>query len=174
MGCDIHTMVERKNGLLWEELKCGKLFDDVDNYYHDDEQTTPFDYRSYGMFAFLCKEVRNYSEVPGFEERGVPDNASPEFMEFIGAYSCDAHTPSWLGAAELLSFDYNQTFENMRCSRTTVLPNGVLFTDGAARADEGKKITFKEFLPPQFFRDLERLKSLGNPETLRVVFYFDN
>ena len=56
------------------------------------------------------------------------------------------------------------------------MPNGGKFTDGAAIAEEGEGtvITYRENLGEMFFTHLEELKALGEPEDVRIVFWFDN
>ena len=49
-------------------------------------------------------------------------------------------------------------------------------TNGAALAEEGegKVLTYRENLEGWFFKHLEELKALGEPENVRIVFWFDN
>lgn len=150
MGCDIHIRAERKSGDKWEVIP----------------DLAPFDWRSYGMFEFLAN-VRNYSAVPPISEpRGLPTDAPPENEDdgWLGD-----HSHSWLSVSELSSFDYDQSFEDRRVTRQ-IEPN---FTSGAVTAEPGggKMTTFREFLGPKFFDDLEKLKQAGAE---RIVFGFDS
>jgi hypothetical protein len=144
MGCDIHSFCEiQKDDGSWE-----MIYDD------------PFDYRGYGLFAFLA-DVRNYSAVPPLSPpRGWPKDCSRTLEELDN--ECYWHTPSWYMIKELLDFNYDNGFEDRRCNGETI-PKG-----------KGSVVSFRMFLGPCYFNILEKLKSLGDPGRVRVVFAFDN
>lgn len=155
MGCDIHSYAERKAGDKYEFIADQKF---ADGY------STPFDWRAYGMFAFLAG-VRNYSDLtPIAEQRGWPADASAAAQEDFETWGPDAHSPSWLSVEELAAFDYEQPMEDRRVMRGG---NGGC----TAKAGGGQMTTFREFLGEQFFEDLAKLKDAGAD---RVVFFFDN
>jgi hypothetical protein len=149
MGCDIHSYVEIRNGNQWES-----------------SLNEVFDYRNYGLFGFLA-DVRNYSHSPVIAEpRGLPDDVSPELRAEYDEWG-DCHSTSWLTLAELLAYDYDQTFWDRRVTKGN---------NGAALADEGegRHLTLREFLASSYFAQLDYLAKLGDPSTVRVVFWFDN
>ncbi len=159
MGCDIHSMAERKSATGYEAIT------DVP---FEEGYRTPFDWRSYGMFGFLA-DVRNYSDVPPIAaRRGWPANASDGAQEEFDTWRGDAHSPSWIGVDELIAFNYDQPVEDRRVTRRTAWG-----LDGGCTAEpgDGQMTTYREFLGPQFFRDLDRLKEA---DASRVVFFFDN
>lgn len=99
MGCDIHTRTEKRDGDRWISL----------GY-------QPFDWRCYGMYAFLAG-VRNYSGVtPIAEPRGLPPDTS--YVETDEDWLGE-HSFSWLSLDELLAFDYDQEMEDRRVMRQT-------------------------------------------------------
>lgn len=155
MGCDIHSFVEVKQEGTWKQV----------------EGVFPFDWRNYSVFAFLAN-VRNYDCCePISEPRGLPSDVSND-IDFIYKDEEDyVHSTSYLTVKELIDFDYDKTFWNRRITRT--IGN---FTNGAALAEEGegKIVTYRENLGEEFFQDLEELKELGEPENVRIVFWFDN
>jgi hypothetical protein len=171
MGCDIHTAVEVKNGDGWHWDRSEK-FPDV---YREGKFTDePFDWRSYGMFGFLAN-VRNYSQVPTIvEDRGLPDDLSPELadQDDDDARWLGNHSFSYLTLRELLDYDYDQVFWDRRITRQEA-PN---YWNGAALANEGEgqHLTIREFLGDGFFGQIEILKTYGEPDDVRVVFGFDN
>lgn len=59
MGCDIHVMAERRGSGGGYEPIADNIFSDP---FSDRNVSAPFDWRAYGMFAFLAG-VRNYSGV---------------------------------------------------------------------------------------------------------------
>lgn len=153
MGCDIHCHAEQRDGNRWTRLRIPE----------------PFDWRSYGLFGFLAG-VRNYSEVPVLRlARGFPKDASGPVYDDYTEWAGDAHTPSWLTLKELSDFDYDATFEDRRVTRQ-VAANA---WDGGCTAEPGggEQTTYRKFLGPKFFTELERLKEAGAD---RIVFWFDN
>lgn len=151
MGCDIHTFVEKRNEdtKQWELVK-----DDVfslDNYdkeyYKKDKSSVIFGWRNYRMFSIL-NDVRNSCGIiPMYDtDRGFPDDISKEVeMEYD---SCYDHSESYLTSKELIDFDYDK------------------------KATENE--SYRDYLGDLFFTHIEELKSLGNPDEVRVIFWFDN
>jgi hypothetical protein len=169
MGCDIHAYTEWQGGDgKWHKVGDAFPLDDFDKEWSGkDFGDSPFNWRSYGLFGFLAG-VRNYSRAPVIAEpRGLPTDMSVEIRAIWDEdWDLDGHTPSWLSRAELLAFDYDQTFEDRRVTRGN---------NGAALADvgEGEQTTFREFLGAGYFRDLEVLRQVEAPE-VRIVFWFDS
>lgn len=170
MGCDIHSYVERKKqDGEWELVKGAFEGDDFDKEHGRPVVDDPFGWRSYGMFAFLAG-VRNYSCVPVIKQPTyeIPEDSCKEIKEECEFWSTDGHNASFLYLEDLLNFDYEKTFEDRRCMRNN---------DGGSTCDvgEGKIITFREFLGPHFFQNIQEMKRLGDdPKLIRVVFWFDN
>ena len=148
MGADITVFSEKKkeNG-MWE------LLDNV----------KPFDWRSYGMYGFLA-DIRNFSCVPVISERrGIPDDVSPYIKQIVDDYCFGNFGHSWLTIEELLSFDYDQIFEDRRCS---INGNG----GSICEPGQGKQTTIREFLGEGFFNSLHEAKEAGAE---RIIFWFD-
>ncbi len=148
MGCDIHPQAERRVDGKWQAIPGLKPFDD----------------RCYGIFGFLA-DVRNYSAIPPIApQRGLPEDADVSTEEYLGD-----HSYSWLSLDELLAFNYDQPVEDRRVMRQTG-PNS---WNGGCTAEPGggEMTTYREFLGPKFFEDLDKLKAMGAE---RVVFGFDS
>lgn len=175
MGCDIHCFAEMRDieTNQWEKVGDAFTLDDYDKKrLGKDKGNRPFDWRSYSMFAFLA-DVRNYDHCePLSQPKGIPDNVCKEIGEEYEEWGCDAHSASYFTAKELLDFNYDKTFWNRRITKQTA-PN---VYNGASLAEEGEGInlTYRENLGEMFFIHLEELKSLGEPEDVRIVFWFDN
>jgi hypothetical protein len=154
MGCDIHAHAEKRNASgKWERLTIPE----------------PFDWRSYGLFGFLA-DVRNYSAVPPIApRRGLPSDASADVRHDSEEWAGDGHSHSWLSLEEILSFNYDAAMEDRRVTRQ-VAANA---WDGGCTADPGggEQTTFRAFLGPKYFEELDRLKAAG---VERIVFWFDN
>jgi len=157
MGCDIHICLERKNP-TGEWVHVPLPADDL-----------RLENRVYAWFEFLA-DVRNYGAIPPISEpRGIPEDAAPETREAHERWGVDAHSASWLSLNELVHFDYDRNTEDRRVTRR--LPSGVL--DGGCTCDpgEGQRMTFRDYLGPDFFTALRQLDELG---AQRIVFWFDN
>jgi hypothetical protein len=154
MGCDIHAYAEVRRDGRWE---CAQEV---------------FDCRDYGLFGWLAN-VRNYSAVPPLAApRGLPNDASTDVRKEAEGWDGDGHTHSWLSAAELLAFDYDATFENRRVTR--VLESGVRHGGCTADVGEGTVVSYREFFGKCLTDTLDVLRRLGEPDAVRVVFWFDN
>lgn len=153
MGCDIETIAQRKNGDTWETI----------------EGAHPFDWRSYRMFGFLA-DVRNYSDVPPISKpRGYPADFVDLDDRMSYLFASTYHSQSWLSVEELLAFDYDAPVENRR---VTVQTGPNRWDHGAtAESGGGEMTTWREFLGPDFFDDLAKLKADGAE---RIVFAFDS
>ncbi|MEV0326897.1 hypothetical protein AB0H63_10660 [Micromonospora echinospora] len=155
MGTDIHAYAETRTNSTWTYTG--------DHAFPNNEypkgRHCPFDcVRSYGLFGFLA-DVRNYSEAPVIADpRGLPADVSPELQVKSDHWDTDGHTHTWLTLAELLAFDYDQTFTDQ-------------WNDGAGTP---QVTTVREFLGDWYFTRLDLLGKLGAPEDVRIVFWFDN
>lgn len=189
MGCDIHLHVEIRSSGKWKRFTDDHFsMSEWDQKYYKKEKTdTPFDWRDYSMFAFFA-DVRNYDCLePLSEPRGLPEDS--DYLDEVIAddwgtpvtvrrsvEESDFHSRSWLTLKELLDFDYDKTFWNRRITRVTHNEYGGFFSDGAALAEEGEGeiMTYRDNLAGMYFTHLEELKQLGEPEDVRIVFWFDN
>ena len=173
MGCDIHCFAEKRNNGQWEKIGDVFTLDEYDKKYYDKEKgDQPFNWRSYSMFAFLAC-VRNYDHLdPISTPRGLPNDMSPQVKEEYLSWGVDAHSCSWLSARELLDFNYEKIFENRRA--TVQLAPNIFSGAGLAEKGKGEMISYRNNLGEFFFKHLQELENIGNPEDTRIVFWFDN
>lgn len=179
MGADIHGIVQVQNEQgLWQEIKSYFSPDEweVKSYGADYKRDSPFEDRNYGVFGFLA-DVRNYSKVPTVGAyQGFPKDLGVEIGDDSthswGRHTNNGHSGHHVYLSQLLDFDYEQTFEDLRVNRQ-IAPN---LWDGGCTGDpgEGKLMTIREFLGKVFFKDLQELATLGEPDKVRFVFYFDS
>lgn len=177
MGCDIHSHVEVRKDGQWSIA--GPIFplEGFDlkwslEHGGGTHGVEPFGHRNYGWFGFLAN-VRNYSHTPCIQEpRGLPMELAQEVKEDSDGWGGDGHSHSWLTLRELLDYDYDQVFWDRRVTKQTA-PN---CWNGAALANEGegRKLPLRDFLGEGFFAYLKHMKILGDPDDVRVVFWFDN
>ena len=85
MGCDIHYLVEVREGSRWSPTS-----------------RQPVIYRNYHLFADLAGvRQRDPMGHPIARPRGVPEDASQSFLVMLDKVGSDAHTPTWLTLSEL-------------------------------------------------------------------------
>ena len=120
MGCDIHMMVEKRSGDVWElavvTYECGACEATGRNGGREcwacsgTGARSEYDSRFYDLFATLAG-VRNYEGkvAPLAAPRGVPENACAEWKAEVAHWGPDFHSESWLLISEVLptrdSFD---------------------------------------------------------------------
>ncbi|WP_159185343.1 hypothetical protein [Klebsiella pneumoniae] len=153
---------------------------DMDGY-EKPAYSEPFRYQDYGMFGLFAGE-RNDSQCQVLAApRGFPQDISEEAllflvpeitqMETFCGYSQselpqpddvgerialarpDTYGYSWLSAAELTAFDYDQTFTDQR-------------------PDTPRTVTYREYLGERYFLHLDTLKSVSAQDEVRVLFCF--
>jgi len=138
MGCDIHSRIEVKENGVWRAntdkiipnsyYKSEKDLEEIRKQHPDytlsDFQTEEFqeqsgDDRNYDWFA-LIGNVRNGYGFAGcvtgerFEpissNRGLPDDATEEWKQYVEAWGCDMHSVSWLSLEDFLNYDMKNKF----------------------------------------------------------------
>lgn len=154
MSCDITIFAEVriKKTLNWEKVK--KIF----SYYDKKKAAGPFAWQNYGLFGFLAN-VRNYSKCETIKKpMGLPLQLSQGVQAEWESEKWNSHSASYLKLSDLLAFDYDKTFVNQRANDEDYL----------------KTMTDREFLGDLFFTNLKELQQLGEPNDVRVIFWFDN
>lgn len=129
MGCDIHLVVERRNGdgqwqrVLpspeaydsWLKEQAEKESGDT-RWYRDRVKVVWYDDCNYNLFAILANVRNSFDFVPIAEPRGLPDDLSDEVKALVDPSDDDDsndvwlgdHSHSWLTVQELLDYDWNQ------------------------------------------------------------------
>jgi hypothetical protein len=123
MGCDIHGLCEVKEKGTWkantEKVFPNPYYDSKPKYdfQMDEFQAYPDSGRNYDWFAILA-DVRNGRGFAGVktgdgfeiicEPRGVPDDATEEWMEEVNGWRGDMHSHSWLHVKDFNDFDWTQ------------------------------------------------------------------
>lgn len=174
MGCDIHIIAEVREDGTWKAntREVFPLDEWEREYYKKSHAEVPFDWRSYSMFG-LFANVRNYDHCTSIAApRGIPEDASEAYKSHERDWEGDGHSHSYLTLRELIEFDYDKVFWNRRITRQ----EGPNTFNGAAIANEGegRHLSQRENLGEQYFQHLEALKTLGAPDDVRIVFFFDN
>lgn len=155
MGCDIHLYVEKLEDGSWKSAdKWMPIPEDEREDYRDLTETIEYgtrlyNGRNYALFAVLGN-VRNYWRIKPIDEpRGLPVDCSPQVRTESDYWDSDGHSHSWFTLEELQSFDWTQKVP----SRTETLAEcaGLFLTEA-----------------------LPALQALGEPDKIRIVFWFDN
>jgi hypothetical protein len=148
MGCDIHVVVQRRDGDRWSVVDPPAELTRT----YETWSFPVFEDRNYGLFGVLAG-VRDPNVAPIAEPRGLPDDAGVMFdgdgyPEINGKW-LGQHSFSWVSATELVGYDWSKP------SRYS--PGETLFDDTGVG------------------RWLPWLLSLADdPAEVRVVFGFDN
>lgn len=154
MGTDIHVRVEVKKDGRWQSANnwIDVLEEERDEWggrsCRIDYQNDPLYYseRDYRLFAALANVRNGYDIEPISYQRGIPADASPKVKRDAGLSLLYSyyHSPSWLLLSELQAYDWGSL--------------------NLAQAPWRKPWT----------GFLEQLAALGNPDDVRIVFWFDN
>ena len=119
MGCDIHLSVERKNPNTgkWEWVNPEGIAPQ-DEFEKEHGYWSWYGGRNYGLFAILAN-VRNGFGFAGVDTgdgykpiampRGVPEDASGEYLAEVERWGVDGHSHSYFTLQELLDYDWTQT-----------------------------------------------------------------
>ena len=121
--------------------------------------TNVWDIQSYNLFGWLA-DVKNHAAITPLASvrRELPPGYSRSDEDWaIGVWAGNGATLRWVSVADLLAVDYEVLFENRRDNGDT-LPAG-----------SGVMTSLREFLPSEFFSDLEEAKNEGAD---RIVFFF--
>jgi len=180
MGCDIHIFVERKKNDKWVHYT-GKHFSSVWGHAKEEKDNSPFDWRSYSMYGFLAGVRHSYIKPIKEPIYTIPDDTSEYVKKEFERWDGDGHSHSFLTARELLEFDYNQDLREPNDDFSTN-SRKVLFEKKAHRKntdfdEEEIDKTYYDFLggpDSMFFTHVKELAELGEPDDVRIVFWFDN
>lgn len=102
MGCDIHMYLEHRKRGAWQAVRAT---DRPGEKRSDDGLLIPYWDRNYSLFGILAG-VRDDTAPMIAEPKGFPDDASRLIRSEFKEWGVDAHTPSWLTAAEIMAFDW--------------------------------------------------------------------
>ena len=189
MGCDIHIYVEKKVNGKWECID--DLKKDEDGFFEIKGEEI-YHGRNYILFALLAN-VRNYSGVePISEPKGLPVDLSDQVKEISDIWIGNSHSHSYLTLQELLNYDFetmipdigyilNETWEKFQETLKNGSPDYSLLypCDDWITSDLGWMDRMWEqpakTIDKQFYeKTIPRLKELGSPDEIRIVFWFDN
>jgi len=186
MGCDIHIFIEREVGDTWIPLRkydafyakhpeWGYEIFSLDGWY------SGRNYELFGILAAVRREPENIIDVP----RGLPADCSEGVKERSDEWGTDAHSHSHFTLAELVAFDWTSNKIQMegvvgskaaKAYKNKGIPPTRWSAWSADVNDEERlewEITAESYCA-EFMSLIEDLKTLGNPDKVRIVFWFDN
>ncbi len=187
MGTDISTIEEVRdaNG-LWQKAPANHA---AYAQFSKDEYF-PFGSRSYSVYGFLGN-IRNSANSPYITEcRGLPTdsvylNSKSERDWCYGDVARateirddgNNYGYSWVTLAELLAFNYDQEFENLRGEDIRRSPDGNVVSyrgNVELKPGQGEVMTLRKHLEyTYFFEHVKGLLAFGEPENVRVIFWFN-
>jgi hypothetical protein len=176
------TEDEGLHELHWSRMAYGELTDE------------PYKERNYHLFSVLA-DVRG-SGIAISRPRGVPEDASPEYKKIarFGEKHSDWHSHSYFTLQELLNFDWSSVayygevpYEDPEYQK--IFHAWIKLGDHARNMPTPpvRNVTYRELLADApILRDgsqpdrgfltvtLPLLEKLGEPNDVRIVFFFDN
>jgi len=198
MGCDIHMYCEIKKDNIW--TFSGPMF--KDKYYNSEQETStwnqpftihPYFGRNYRLFSVLA-DVRNGYGFAGIDTgdriepiclpKDLPPDMSEEVKKEWEGWESDGHSCSYLTVKELLDYNWNQTIvirgmvtketaeEYRKTGKTPDVWCGSTNQNGFENLEW--KENLMEFTKGFVNETIPLLQTLGNPEDVRIVFWFDN
>jgi hypothetical protein len=120
MGCDEHFYLEvRKDGrwLAYSQKARSKYYDPEFDDPNEELELPQFEEftggRNYNAYALIA-DVRNGMSllgggrafIPISGPKGVPNDASPEYLEMVNRWDGDGHSHTWLTLQELLDYPW--------------------------------------------------------------------
>lgn len=121
MGCDIHFFVEKKNSQgVWESADkwtTTKYEGEEDYFGVEWEDRVFYNGRNYALFSILANVRNGYGFagcdtgdgfVPISPEKGIPEDACPEYLRMCEQWEGDGHSHSYFTVQELKDYDWNQ------------------------------------------------------------------
>lgn len=184
MGCDINLFVEVKESGKWINKKS--------NYSHS---------RNRHLFSILANVRNGYPPLDFISEpKGMPDDASEEAKKEANTFEYEGHSHSCLYLSELLLFDWDKKAEfkgiveyahymiikdtNEAPTRYSIKTTGLgVKLQDMKDIDESNPPTHVIYRWHETYASMSMdfyeitipyLKTLGDPENVRIVFFFDN
>jgi hypothetical protein len=189
MGTDIHCFAERRTERGWGLCEL--------DFYCGEE-------RNYALFAILAgvRRMTNGGFEPITPPRGFPPDspAAAGWAEGAGCYNC--HNATWLTLRELLEFPWHEKLypfrgwvdaEQYQVFRRIGRPERFVDRSAALVPNEEMErllreggpteglltliafgVPYAEFAGPFVTETLPRLQSLGPPDDVRLVMFFDS
>jgi len=198
MGCDIHLYTEYYRSINNSEKWINNDLWKINPYYEpgniDGEQELKLSPiwrgRDYNLFAILA-DVRNYDDnTPISQPKGVPKDASPEYLKAVEQYGSDGHSHSYLSLPELIEYSKNNKlikYQGMMSQfNADLVDAGAMPNSWCGWASPELKYVHREWFGAN--ESLEQLiqamkkqvreiyydDSESNYERFRIVFFFDN
>ncbi len=180
MGCDIHLFVEVYRKRRWTVIGNPQQLNESENY-----ENWLWSGRNYRLFAILA-DVRNYD---GFEPidypRGLPKDVSPQIKRLAKGLAEDCHSHSWLNLKEFLDFDWDKSagittrYVSPEAAKlyaeTGEKPtSSCLFTSDESWVSLSWELSYRQCCAGFLDEVLPELHVLGEPDQVRIVFWFDN
>jgi len=162
MGADIHLFAEKR--LRNNEWATVQTFSPINKKALGLDATGPYDWlffmvegRNYALFAKLAGVRGN-----GPQAKGVPDDASPLYREYVDSWLSDGHSHSWCTATEFVA----RFLETLDSSDQIVKEYaGWVLNSGQDNA----VLTFLDnYCAVQILEDRDKA------DDYRFVFFFDN
>lgn len=186
MGCDIHIFVEKRINNKWECIT--EIEEEEDGYLSPKKDI--YSERNYSLFGLLAG-VRGDAK-PIKEPAGLPEDVSEIVKKISDRWNGDGHSHSYYTLEDLLKYDKNtqnpesgyvmkDRWVKFQASLKTSEPDYELRFPFAGWANPELGWEYHEWQVPAiaispilFYKVIPELRTLGEPENIRIVFWFDN
>lgn len=180
MGYYANVVLEVKMSGKWEYSKWSYIEVRADK----EECERLFELKIYKVDSFLamaviCDRLTNFKEgLPndserlnqsifnGFDRMSEPMTNKKE-IESLGFFSC------YLTLKEVLEFDYDKAFSNEKDVKSAYISDGSV-TGSSGTCLKQEAVSYRSRLGSDFFKELDKLKKLGESENVRFVIHFED
>lgn len=190
MGCDIHLYREKKVNGKWQtaESWSDRYGEGVLDVNWEDRYTG----RNYNLFGLLSKGVRRDHDL-AVEQRGVPEDACPEYKALVDNWNVDGHSHSWMTLTELKELQQrlkeNKTtitgmmdkeqLEQLMAESVKENPDWNLLYPYCQWTNDSSAVKFSIKVPSDFIlgeglEEIIKMLESVDGEEQRITYFFDN
>lgn len=174
MKYEIHTHAEIKNSKTGKWSKVTNYFSlyEIEKEIFKQRGDSPFYSEESSIFAFLAN-VENYDSILPLtiKSRGLPKDVCKEIKaDWKNRHFIEECTnPTFIYLNELNEFDYDRKFiTRNKISKKYGKSSSLTFEPES----KGTLISYRDYLGEMFFKHLQELNELGDPEDVRIIFWF--
>lgn len=184
MGCDINMYAETKNFTTGKWEKVGAIWQSEYSVEMTDQIYQDRDYELFGLLAGV-RGTSGHWPIVNDRKFEFPTDISNDIKSLFDEWIDDNYKPCYYTLKELLSYDWDKHFLMTkmvdRKDAIYCLVNKTLPETWCIPAEWGENTDYIDFswLHPykelSFYKQtIPRLIELGDPENVRIVFWFNN
>lgn len=184
MGCDIHMFAEVRNKETKKWEFTGPIFKHRNYQGVETISREPYSGRNYSLFAVLANVRNDDGIIPISDPKGLPDQMSDFVRYKAQLWEADGHSHSFFLLKELIDFSWNQEFNES--GMVSQKQKEAYEKDGKRPESWCKWTNQKDYVQMSWPSNIKfycedfventipQLQALGDPEDVRIIFWFDN